>query len=113
MARRVNAYDFAASSAVAAASTFTTLWYRLPMLGIVSAASAAERQTECARMVDEKAAAMIEGGLAASMEMYRAFNGALMGQFAPLMNAPIAIASAGLKPAFRRVNANARRLGRS
>jgi hypothetical protein len=90
-----------------------TLWHRLPMLGITSAASLAERQTECARMVDEKAAAMIEGGIAASMEMYRAFNGALMGQFGALMNAPLAITNASLRPAFRRVNANARRLSRS
>lgn len=112
MARRVNAFDFAASSAVAAASTMTTLWYRLPMLGLASAASAAQRQTECTRMVDEKAAAMIEGSIAASMEMYRAFNGALMGQFGALMNAPLAIANASLRPAFRRVNANAKRLSR-
>jgi hypothetical protein len=35
-----------------------------------------------------------------------------MGQFGPLMTAPIAIANAGLRPAFRRVNANAKRLNR-
>src|SRR6185295_6808048 len=100
------------ASAVAAASTAMTLWHRLPMLGIASTASAAQRQAETARMVDEKTAAFIEGSIDASMEAYRAFGAAMMGQFAPLMNAPLAIANAGLKPAFRRVNANAKRLNR-
>jgi hypothetical protein len=35
-----------------------------------------------------------------------------MGQFAPLMNAPVTIANAALRPAFKTVNANARRLNR-
>jgi hypothetical protein len=110
MAKPVNAYDFAAASAVAAASTATTLWHRLPMFGFASAAKAAEHQAECARMVDEKSAAFVEGWVDAGMEMYRAFNSFAMGQFAPMLNAPLAIANAGLRPAYRRVNANARRL---
>lgn len=104
--------DFAAGYAIAAASSAMTLLHRLPMLGLASLATAAERQAEAARMVDEKAAAFVEGGIAASMEAYRAFSAAMMGQFAPLMNAPIAIANAGLRPAFRKVNANAKRLNR-
>jgi hypothetical protein len=40
------------------------------------------------------------------------FSAAAMGQFAPLANAPFAIMGAGLKPAFRTVNANAKRLNR-
>jgi hypothetical protein len=110
MAKRVDAYDFATASAVAAASTAMTLWHRLPMFGIGTAAGAAERQAEYVRMVDEKTAAFVEGWVDAGMEMYRAFNAFTMGQFAPLMNAPVAIANAGLKPAFSRVNANAQRL---
>jgi hypothetical protein len=110
MAKRANGYTFVTASTVAAASTAMTLWHRLPMLGVANAANAVEHQAECARMVDEKAAAFVEGWVNASMEMYRAFNAAAMGQFAPIMNAPLAIATAGMKPAFRRVNANAKRL---
>src|SRR5882724_3138188 len=110
MAKSVNAYDLATASAVAAASTAMTLWHRLPMFGIATAAGAIERQAEYVRMVDEKSAAFVEGWVDAGMEMYRAFSALTMGQFAPMMNAPVAIANAGLKPAFRRVNANARRL---
>ncbi len=87
--------DFTAACAVAAASSAMTLWHRLPMLGLASVATAAQRQAEAARMVDEKAAAFVEGGIAASMEAYRAMTAAMMGQFGPLMNAPIAIANAG------------------
>ena len=99
-------------SMVAATSAAMTLWHRLPMLGIASVASAAERQSEATRMIDEKAAAMIEGCIAANMEAVRMFSAAAMGQFGSLWNAPMAIASAGLKPAFRTVNANAKRLNR-
>ena len=63
-------------------------------------------------MVDEKAAAFVEGCIAANMEVIRAFSAAAMGQFASLAHAPMAIANAGLQPAFRTVNANARRLNR-
>lgn len=99
-------------SMMAATSAAMTLWHRWPMLGMASFASAAERQSEATRMIDEKAAAMIEGCIAANMEAVRMFSAAAMGQFAPLWNAPMAIASAGLRPAFRTVNANAKRLNR-
>ena len=112
MRKRRSAFDFAADSMVAGTSAAMTLWHRLPMLGIASFATTAERQAEATRMVDEKTAAFIEGCVGASMEAYRAFNTAAMGEFGALMNAPIAIANAGLKPAFRRVNANAKRLNR-
>ena len=112
MARRSNAHDFATASAVAAASTAMTLWHRLPMFGFISVATAAECRAETVRMVDEKASAFVEGSLDASLEAYRALTAAMMGQFAPLMNAPLAIACAGLTPAFHTVNANAKRLNR-
>jgi hypothetical protein len=112
MRKRHSAFDFAADSMAASTSAAMTLWHRLPMFGIASLATAAERQAEATRMVDEKTAAFIEGCVGASMEAYRAFSTAAMGEFGALMNAPIAIANAGLKPAFRRVNANAKRLSR-
>ena len=112
MRKRRSGFDFAADSMVASTSAAMTLWHRLPMFGWTSIATAAQRQTEATRMVDEKTAALIEGGIAANMEIYRVFSAAMMGQFAPLMNAPMAVASAGLKPAFRCVNANAKRLNR-
>jgi len=99
-------------SMMAATSTMMTLWHRLPMFGVASLATAAQRQAEATRMVDEKTAAFIEGCVAANMEAVRLFSAAAMGQVAPLANAPFAIASAGLKPAFRTVNANAKRLNR-
>jgi len=49
---------------------------------------------------------------AANMEMARLFGAAATGHFAPLFNAPFTIASASLRPAFKTVNANARRLNR-
>jgi hypothetical protein len=104
--------DLAMDSAVAATSVAMTLWHRLPMFGFASMMTTAERQTEGARMVDEKAAAVIEGSLDASMEMLRAWSAATMGNFEQVFNAPLAIANAGLRPAFRRVNANAKRLNR-
>lgn len=63
-------------------------------------------------MVDEKSAAFLEGVLAANMEAVRVMTAAAAGQVEALMNAPFTIATAGLKPAFRTVNANAKRLNR-
>jgi hypothetical protein len=99
----------AAESSAAAASTAMTLWHRLPMFGMTSTA---ENRAEMTRMVDEKSAAFVDGCIAANMEMLRVFSAAAMGQFAPLLNAPVTLANAGLRPAFRTVNANARRLNR-
>jgi hypothetical protein len=99
-------------SMMAATSAAMTLWHRLPMFGLASIATVAQRQSEATRMVDEKTAAFIEGCVAANMEAVRMFSAAAMGQLAPLMNAPLAIANASLKPAFRTANANAKRLNR-
>jgi hypothetical protein len=106
-------FDLAMDSAVAATSAAMTLWHRLPMFGFASMMTTAERQAEGARMVDEKAAAVIEGSLDAGMEMLRAWSAATMGNFEQVFNAPLKITNAGLKPAFRTVNANAKRLNRS
>ncbi len=105
-------FDLAMDSSMAAMSTGMTLWHRLPMFGVGSMVTAAERQAEATRMVDEKGAAFIEGCLDAGMETVRAWSALASGQFEAILNAPFAITNAGLKPAFRRVNANARRLNR-
>jgi hypothetical protein len=101
--------DLAAESSAAAASTAMTLWHRLPMFGMTGRA---ENRAEMTRMVEEKSAAFIDGCVAANQEMLRVFSAAAMGQFAPLFNAPVTLANAGLRPAFKTVNANARRLNR-
>jgi hypothetical protein len=82
------------------------------MFGLASLSTVAERQAEATRMVDEKAAAFIEGCIAANMEAVRMVSAVATGQLGSLWNAPMTIASAGLRPAFRTVNANARRLNR-
>jgi hypothetical protein len=105
-------FDLAMDGALAATSMSMTLWHRLPMFGFASLSSMAERQAEATRMVDEKAAAFIEGCIAANMEAVRMIGAAAMGQLPPLTNAPLSIANAGLKPAFRKVDANAKRLNR-
>jgi hypothetical protein len=105
---RANFFDFMMDSSVAATSTAMTLWHRVPMLGSLTS----EHQAETTRMVDEKSAAFVEGMFAANKEMMRAFTAAATGQFAALLDAPVTIATAGLKPAYRTVNANARRLNR-
>jgi predicted hotdog family 3-hydroxylacyl-ACP dehydratase len=110
--RKRRGSNLATDSMIAATSTAMTLWHRLPMFGLASVATVAERQKEATRMVDEKAAAFVEGCIAANMEIARMVSAAAMGQFASLANAPLTIASAGLKPAFRTVNANAKRLNR-
>ena len=74
--RRVS--NLATDSMVAATSTAMTLWHRLPMFGFASLATASERQAEATRMVDEKAAAFIEGCIAANMEAVRAVSAAAM-----------------------------------
>ena len=107
--RNGSVFDLLMDSGEAATSTAMTLFHRLPMFGMVSTP---ERRTEMTRMVDEKSSAMMEGYLAANVEMFRLFSAAAMGQFEPLMNAPVTIATAGLQPAFKTVNANARRLNR-
>jgi hypothetical protein len=85
-------FDLAMDGAMAATSMSMTLWHRLPIF--------------------EKTAAFIEGCVAANIEAARMFGAAATGQIAPIANGPLAIASAGLKPAFRTVNANAKRLNR-
>ena len=96
----------------AATSAAITLWHRLLMLAFGPLATAAERPAEATRMVNEKTAAFVAGCAAANLEAMRIWGAAATGRLAPLRNTPVAIARAGLKPAFRKVNANAKRLNR-
>jgi hypothetical protein len=106
--------DFTADAAFAGAATAMTLWYRLPMFAFSSLTSMTQRQAEATRMVDEKAAAMVEGTLMAGMEMIRLAGAVATGRMSAdeMGAAPVAIAAAGLRPAFRTVRANAKRLNR-
>ena len=88
--------------------TFMTLWYRLPMFAAGTAPS------ELGRMVSEKAAAAFEGAWDAQVEALRIAGQAATGrlQLDELAGAPADIVAAGLRPAFRRVKANSKRLHR-
>ena len=104
--------DFIADTAFAGVATTMTLWYRLPMFALTSLMPPAARRAEAMHMVDEKAAAVAEGAFAANMEALRIVGAAMTGRISPrdLGAAPVAIAAAGLRPGYRRVRANARRL---
>ncbi len=99
---------FAAEVGLAGMHTFMTLWYRLPMFAAGMAPS------ELGRMVSEKAAAAFEGVWDAQIEALRIAGEAATGrlQLDDLAGAPADIVAAGLRPAFRRVKANSRRLHR-
>jgi hypothetical protein len=113
--KRSNHLSFAMDAAAASAHTGVTLWYRLPLFGIASLAPMLERRLEGARMVDEKLAAMVEGVVQANIEMVRLLTAAATGRLGAdeIAAAPAAIAAAGMRPAFRTVRANARRLHRA
>jgi hypothetical protein len=104
--------DFALDAVFTGAAAATTLWYRLPEFAWSSVVPLAQRQAEAARMVDEKSAALVEGALLANLELVRIAGAAASGRMRPqdLGTVPLALAAAGLRPAFRTVRANARRL---
>ena len=113
--RNVNAFDLAAGFGLAGMHTAITLWYRWPMIAAAyTAKGEAQHGPEMARMVSEKATAMIEGVFDAQKEMLRLAGAAASGRLdlADFASAPASIAEAGLRPAFRRVRANSRRLSR-
>lgn len=112
--KRGDLMNFAVDAAFAGAAAATTLWYRLPMFAWTSVVPMAQRQAEAARMVDEKSAAIVEGALLANLELVRIAGAAVTGRMRPqdLGSVPLALAAAGMRPAFRTVHANARRLNR-
>src|SRR5262245_8039926 len=113
MPRRRNNRHIAAEFGLAGMHTFMTLWYRLPMFAACMA-TAGKPQPEFGRMVSEKAAGLVEGAWDAQVEALRLAGAAATGrlELSDLAGAPAHIAAAGLRPAFRRVKANSRRLQR-
>jgi hypothetical protein len=104
------AFTWALSSAYAA----STMWHRLSLMGAVAMMSDADRQVEATRMVGEKLAAGVEGGLNAGVQAMHIMADIARGKLGPaeFLNAPSAIMNAGLQPALRRARANSRRLNR-
>ena len=114
--RRRNTIDLAAGLGLASLHTGITLFYRLPMLAASFSASGKERHAhELNRMVGEKASAMFDGALDANKEFMRLAADAVMRPFdlAAMTQNSASIVDAALRPAFRRVKANSRRLSRS
>jgi hypothetical protein len=93
--------------------TGITLWHRLSMLPGPWGAHD-KHQTELNLMVHEKFTAAIDGALNARTETFRLLMAAATGKldFVEMQHAPAAIIEASLRPAFRTVKANSRRLSR-
>jgi hypothetical protein len=108
--RKRRSSQLATEFGLAGMHTFMTLWYRLPMF----AAPNGKSHPEFGRMVSEKTAAMVEGAWDAQAEALRIAGAAATGRlaFSDLAGAPAHIAAAGLRPAFRTVKANSKRLHR-
>ena len=113
MSKKRNAADFAADLGMAGFHTGVTLWYRLPMMA-AAFASSGKSDNEMTRMVSEKFAAVMEGALDAQLETMKFAAAAVTGRLKldDIAGAPVTIAAAGLRPAFRAVKANSRRLHR-
>jgi hypothetical protein len=111
--KRHSMFDLAAGMAFAAPHVAITLACRWPMLMGGRMPSAATRR-EMARMVLEKAGAAVAGAVDGQKVALRLSADALAGKLKPadMAVAPAAIALAGLKPAFRKVRSNSKRLSR-
>ncbi|HZL39181.1 MAG TPA: hypothetical protein VFC45_02755 [Pseudolabrys sp.] len=107
--RHQNAFDLMISLSNANLHTGMTLWKRLPML-----AAPVLHRSELNRMVGEKVAAVMNGMVEAQQEMMRLTTEAMCGriEFQDLANASVSVAAASMRPAFRAVKANSRRLSR-
>lgn len=113
---RRNAIDLAAGLGLASLHTGITLFYRLPMLAASFSESGRERHArELNRMVSEKAGAAFDGVVDANKEFMRLAADAIMRPFdlAAMTQNSASIVDAALRPAFRRVKANSRRLSKS
>jgi hypothetical protein len=92
-----------------------TLWHRWPMLAAPrDARHASPHDAEIGRMVAEKTTAAVDGFFAAQKAMIRLGGAAMTGRVdvTAIPEAFASIAVAGLRPAFRTVKANSRRLRR-
>jgi hypothetical protein len=108
-----SAFSLATSLGVAAMHTGITLWYRLPIMAAITTNSIRPADAvELNRMVSEKVAATSQGILAAQAEILHLATAAMAGklELSDTCRAPLAIATATLKPALRTVKANSRRL---
>lgn len=88
-------------------ATMTVLAWRLPMLWAMTWSATPQRKAEALRMVTEKNVAFAQGMTAAMAEASLSGFTLLAGR-----NPVAAVADAALRPALRRVRANARRLSR-
>ena len=114
--RRRNMLDLAGGLGLAGLHTGITLYYRLPMLAAsLSASGNKQHARELNRMVGEKVGAMIEGAFHANTEILRLANDTIKHPFdlAAMTRISASIFDAALRPAFRRVKANSRRLSKS
>jgi hypothetical protein len=107
--KSVSPFNLATSLGLAGFHTGITLWHRLPML-----AAASSHGPELNRMVSEKTAAVMQGTFAAQLEFFELSTKAMTGSLGvqDIAHMSAAIAGAGLRPAFRTVKANSRRLSR-
>jgi hypothetical protein len=108
MAKRHKPFQLAADLTAAALDASITLWWRWPIL--LSAGLPSRDTAELKRMVSEKAAAASYGMVGAQAEIMRIAAKALKGK--KTQHASKAVAAAALKPAFRTVKANAKRLSK-
>ena len=114
--RRRNTIDLVAGLGWASLHTGITLFYRLPMLAASLSVPGKERHArELNRMVAEKASAMVEGAWGANKEFLRIGADTLLRpfDFAAMAQNSASMVDAALRPAFRRVKANSRRLSKS
>jgi len=114
--RRRNVFDLATGLSLASLHTGITLFYRLPMLAASFSTAGKERHArELNRMVGEKAGAIIDGAFDAQKEILRLAANVMRRPFdlAAMTQTSTSIADAALRPAFRRVKANSRRLSKS
>ena len=114
--RRRNGFDLAAGLGLASLHAGVTLFYRLPMLAALFSTGEKERYArELDRMVAEKANAIIDGTFAAQKETLRLTAKAMRRplDLSAMTQTSASIVDAALRPAFRRVKANSRRLRKS
>ena len=116
MAKRSSSFGLATGMGLAGMHSAITLWYRLPMLAMACTPHGSSRHgPEVSRMVSEKTSAAVEGLFDAQKEMMRLTAAAMTGRldFTAMSDAAVSVAAAGMRPTFRTVKANSRRLSRS
>jgi hypothetical protein len=106
MTKQQTPLKLAADLGAAAFDASIAMWRRWPLLW--SAGTPSRDSAELNRMVSEKASAAASGMVAAQTETMRIAMRALSGK--KTRHASTAIVAAALKPAFRTVKANAKRL---